>query len=97
MYCLEPIWADEMFNMCLKGGPGVSVVQRIPKIQLWPGAVLLVGGLSDLCPQTEHLRDTSPGWGSPEELSRLHVILASHPIIIAADKFQGLIISQALC
>lgn len=53
MHCLEPIWADEMFNMCLKGGPGIFVVQRIPKIQPWPGTIFLGRDISNLCSQIE--------------------------------------------
>lgn len=45
MYCLAPIRADKTFNMCLKGRPGILVVQRNLKIKLSPGTVLLgVGG-----------------------------------------------------
>lgn len=98
MYCLEPIWADEMSDMCLEGGPGIFVVQRIPKTQHWPGTTFLGGELSNLCPSNRNISVTLDQDGlSPEELFRLHLVLASHLIIAAVNNCQGLIICQALC
>lgn len=98
MYCLEPIWADEVFNMCLKGGPGIFVVQRTPKIQHWSGTIFLGGNLANLWPPNRNISVTLDQDGrSPEEPFKLHLILASHLIIIAVNNCQELIICQALC
>lgn len=93
------MWADEMFNTCLKGGPAVFVVQRNPKIKLSPGTILLGLGSTFLtfASQQKSLRNTRPGRGHPEQLYRLHLMLESDPIIIAMNDYQKLITHQALC
>lgn len=99
IYRLEPIWADEMFNTCLKGGPAVLVVPRNPKIKLSPGTVLLGLGSAFLtfASQQKSLRNTRPGRGNPEQLYGFHLMLASDPIITAINDHQKLITCQALC